>query len=336
MIRYGILGFGLHAVRRLMPGFALAHHSKVTALSRRDLERARVSASEYSIPHAFDSAADLCRCPEVDAIFVATPNYSHRTDVLLAIENGKPVLCEKPMGINAGECREMVEAARQANLLLGVAQVFRFERSLVSLRERVLAGQVGKPLFVRSEFSYLGRTHPRKWLTEARIAGGGPIADVGVHCIDALRYLLDDEIVRISASGMSDQDSGDVEAAAVLSLEFARGTLGSVLVSTRVEYRTPLEIVGETGVLRADDALSVEHPIELELRRGGRVVENETVSNVDAYARQVDMFSAAIEGKAEFPVSGEQGWQNQEVLDAAYRSLKSGRAETVPPVAKER
>jgi len=127
-----------------------------------------------------------------------------------------------------------------------------------------------------------------------------------------------------------------VEASAVLSLEFAGGTLGSVLVSMRTEYRTPLEIVGETGTLRADDALSVERPVELELRRGGSVVERETVSNTDAYARQVDMFSAAIEGKAEFPVPGEEGWQNQEVLDAAYRSLKSGRAETVPLVEKER
>jgi predicted dehydrogenase len=332
MIRYGILGFGLHAVRRLMPGFALARNSCVTALSRRDRGLARASAAHYKIPHAFDSAADLCRSSEVDAVFVATPNCSHLQDVLLALASGKPVLCEKPMGINAAECRQMVEAARQANLLLGVAQVFRFEPSIAWMRERVAAGQVGKPLFVRSEFSYLGRAHPRKWLTDAKIAGGGPIADVGVHCIDALRYILGDEVVRVAASGIADDDSGDVEAAAALLLRFAGGTLGSVLVAARAEYRTPLEIVGESGVLRADDAFSVERPIELEVRRGGSVVERETVSNAEAYVRQVDMFSAAIEGKAEFPVPGEQGWQNQEVLDAAYRSLKSGKAEGVPLV----
>src|ERR1039457_2166784 len=103
MIRYGILGFGLHAVRRLMPGFALASNSRVTALSRRDVKQAQASAAEYKIPHAFDSAADLCRSPEVDAIFVATPDYSHLEDVLLAIESGKPVLCEKPMGLTPGK-----------------------------------------------------------------------------------------------------------------------------------------------------------------------------------------------------------------------------------------
>jgi predicted dehydrogenase len=265
---------------------------------------------------------------------VATPDYSHLKDVLLAIESGKPVLCEKPMGMNAGECRQMVEAARLAKLLFGVAHVFRFERSTASLRERIAERQVGRLVFARSEFSYPARTHPRKWLTDAKMAAGGPIADVGVHCIDALRYILNDEIVRVTASGMSDQDSGEVEAAAVLSLEFARGTLGSVLVSARAEYRTPLEIVGETGVLQAEDAFSVERPIEIELRRGGRVVEKEMASNADAYARQVDTFAAAIEGTTEFPASGEEGWQNQEVLDAAYRSLKNGKAESVLLIEK--
>ncbi len=335
MIRYGILGFGLHAVRRLMPGFALASNSRVTALSRRDIKQARASAAEYNIPHAFDSAADLCRSPEVDAIFVATPDCSHLKDVLLAVESGKPVLCEKPMGMNAGECRQMVAAARRAGLLLGVAQVFRFERSTARLHERVAEGQVGRPVFVRAEFSYPARTHPRKWLTDARMAAGGPIADVGVHCIDALRYILSDEVVRVTASGVSDRDSGDVEAAAVLSLEFARRTLGSVLVSTRAEYRTPLEIVGETGVLRAENGLSVDRPIEIEFCRGSGIVEKEIVSNADAYARQVDTFSAAIEGKAEFPTPGEEGLQNQEVLDGAYRSLKSGKAQSVPLIIEK-
>jgi len=334
MVRFGILGFGLHAVRRLMPGFAVAKNCKVTALSRRDLKRARESARQFDIPLAFDSAEDLCRSPEVDAVLVTTPNALHLSDVLLAVECGKPVLCEKPMGVNGDECRRMVEAARKANLLLGVAQVFRFEESTRRLRERVAEGQVGKTVFARSEFSFPGRGHARSWINDALLSGGGPIADIGVHCIDALRYILQDEVVRLSACGRSDADSGAVEAAATVALEFSRGTLGAVLVSTRAEYRTPLEIVGEKGVLRADDALNVERPVELRLRRGGVVVESETVSNQGAYARQVDAFATAVEGKAAFPVPGEEGWQNQEVLDAAYRSLKSGRAEAVTVIPK--
>jgi predicted dehydrogenase len=335
MVRFGIVGFGLHAVRRLMPGFALAESCRVSALCRPDLSKARASAAQYKIPLAFDSAEELCQSPEVDAVFVTTPNACHLQDVLLAIKHRKPVLCEKPMGMNAAECRQMVEAARSAKVPLGVAQVFRFEDSTARLRHRVASGQIGKPVFARSEFSYPGRNHARTWLTDVAIAGGGPIADVGVHCVDALRYILDDEVIRVTARAVTDADSGEVEAAAVLALEFRRGTLGTVAVSIRAEYRTPVEVVGETGVLHADDGLTVDRPISLHLRKGGSVVETELVSNQYAYARQVDMFAGAVERLAPFPAPGEEGWQNQEILDAAYRSARSGNSETVPLVTRE-
>jgi predicted dehydrogenase len=332
MIRFGIVGFGLHAVRRLMPGFALAKNCRVTALSRRDMKAALDSAAEYDIPLAFDSAEELCRSSEVDAVLVTTPNALHLHDVLLALRCGKPVLCEKPMAMNAGECRQMVEAARKANLLLGVAQVFRFEESTAVLRRRIAQGQIGRPVFARSEFSFWHKDAKRTWLTDAALAGGGPIADIGVHCVDALRFILQDEVLRVSARGLWDQDSGGVEAAAVLSLDFAKGTLGSVLVSMRAEYRTPMEFVGQQGVLRADDALNVERPITIELRRNHTTLESEKVSNHLAYARQVDEFASALEGKSIFPAPGEEGWQNQEILDAAFRSLKSGTVEEVPRI----
>jgi predicted dehydrogenase len=182
MVRFGILGFGLHAAKRVMAGFAVAKNCRVTALSRREASKARASADQFNIPLAFDSAEKLCRSPEIDAVFVTTPNACHVDDVLLAIEYGKPVLCEKPMAMNAEECREMVEAARRANVLLGVAQVFRFEESTARLRERIAAGDIGKVVFARSEFSFPAAAgHPRTWINDAAVAGGGPIADVGVH-----------------------------------------------------------------------------------------------------------------------------------------------------------
>jgi 1,5-anhydro-D-fructose reductase (1,5-anhydro-D-mannitol-forming) len=330
MIRFGIAGFGLHAVRRPMPGFGLARNCKVVALSRPNADKARESAAEYSIPNAFTSTAELSHCPEVDAVLVTTPNACHLQDVLTAVAAGKPVLCEKPMAMNADECRQMVEAARAAGVLLGVAQVFRFEESAARFRERLAAGDIGRPIFARTEFSFPGTQHSRTWLTSRALAGGGPIADVGVHCIDALRYILQDEPRRVTALGRSDEQSGDVEAAAVLSLEFQRGTLAAVLVSIRAAYRTPLEIVGDAGVLRAEDAFNVALPITLELWRQGKRVASEEVSNQLAYARQVDSFTAAVEGREVFPASGLLGWQNQIILDAAYRSLSSGKSEVLP------
>lgn len=328
MVRFGIVGFGLHAVKRLMPGFRLAQNARVTALSRRDAETAAASAREHGVPHAFASAKELCRSPEVDAVLVATPNNRHRDDVLEALECGKPVLVEKPMAMNASEARQMVEAAQGKNLLLGVAQIFRFADSVRRLRERVAAGDIGRVVLARSEFSYWGAAAARTWIRDLAIAGGGPVADIGVHCIDALRFILDDEVASVSARGGADENSGTVESAAVVSLEFRRSGLGMVLVSARAQYRTPLEIVGERGALRVDDGLSVDKPVTIEMLRQG-VAETEQVSNQLAYARQVDAFAEAVEGRAAFPVPGEEGWKNQVILDAAYRSMKSGRVEAI-------
>lgn len=333
MVRFGIAGFGLHAVKRLMPGFSGSKNCRVTALSRRKLAEAKKSATENNIPLAFDSVADLCASPDVDAVLVATPNSCHLADVLDAVDAGKPVLCEKPLAMTADECRQMVKTARHKGVLFGVAQVFRFNESVRELREWVAAGRIGRPVFARSEFSFLaGASHPRKWLYDATVAGAGPIFDIGVHCIDTLRFILQDEVVRVTASAAHDEASGAVESAASLTLEFSRGTLGAVLVSFRAEYRTPIEVIGETGVLRADDALNVEHPIELQLRRNGAVTETKTASNQFAYALQVDAFADAVEGKSRFPIPGEEGWQNQEILDAALRCVKNGKAEAVPRV----
>jgi len=334
MVRFGIAGFGLHAVKRLMPGFAKAKRSRVTALSRRSMAAARDSAAEYKVPLGFDSVAAMAASPEVDAVLVTTPNASHLVDVLAAIDAGKHVLCEKPMAMNADECRQMVEAARRRGVVFGVAHVFRFDESVLRFRELLKSGKIGKAIFARSEFSFLADpSHPRKWLYDSAIAGAGPIFDIGVHCIDTLRFVLNDEVTRVSASAASDERSGDVESAASLTLEFSRGTIGTVLVSYRAAYRTPLELVGDSGVIRAEDALNVEHPIEIQLQRECKIVETTTVSNQSVYALQVDAFADAVEGKSRFPIPGEEGWQNQEVLDAAMRSLRTGKSENVPRVS---
>jgi 1,5-anhydro-D-fructose reductase (1,5-anhydro-D-mannitol-forming) len=317
----------------MMPAFKRSKNCEVRALARRDPAKAAESAKQYGIPHAFTSVEDLCRHPEVDAIFVTSPNSLHLSDVLMAVAAGKPVLCEKPMGMISSECRQMVEAARRANVLLGIAHVFRFEDSMAIFKEAIASGMIGPPVFARSEFSFqAGTSHPRKWLKDAQTAGAGPIFDIGVHCIDSLRFVLQDEVWRVTARTVADLPPSTVEASAVLVLEFEKGTLGTVLVSYAAEYRTPMEVVGGSGAIRAEDAFTVECPITIELRSPNGDVDQRTVSNELAYIRQVDAFADAVEGKSTFPCLGEHGWQNQEILDAALRSAKSGKPEDVPRV----
>jgi predicted dehydrogenase len=328
-VRFGIIGFGLHATKRLMPGFAQAERCTITALTRRNLEQAQRSAREYSINHSYASVEELCADQDVDAVFVASPNACHLDHTVAALIEGKPVLVEKPMALNADQCRRMIDTAHQARLPLGVAQIFRFHASVNRIRQLLADGAIGKLTFARCEFSFFGRGHRRTWLNDPAIAGGGPIFDVGVHCVDALRYILRDEVTEVSTITHSDEESRQVEAAAMLTLRFASGTIATVAVGYRAEYRTPIEFVGEAGVLGADNALTVEHPVAIELLRRGKVVAREEVSNAASYAHQVDALAAAVLGERAFPIPGEEGWRNQVIIDAAYRSGRIGSVERV-------
>lgn len=328
MIRFGIAGFGVHAVKRLMPGFAKAKCCRVTALSRRDLQRAMESARQFGIEHAFASTAELCACPQVDAIFVSSPDGLHHNDVLEAIRHGKAVLCEKPMAMNPQQAREMVEAARAAKVLLGVAHVMRFEESVKFFRAHLAAGSIGRPVVARADFFAPMLSTARSWINDARLAAGGPLADLGVHCMDALRFILGQEVCSVSALAHHDSH-WVVEASATALLQFETGMLGTVSVSARTPYQTYLEVAGETGVLSSLNTLNVDHPPTVELRRGFDVIERREVSNAQAYAEQADAFAAAVEEGREFDIPGEEGLRNQLVLDAAFRSVKSGRVEGV-------
>ena len=328
MIRFGIAGFGHHAVKRLMPGFAKAQGCGVTALSRRDLQRAQESAREFGIAHAFTSTAELCACAEVDAVFVASPDALHLADALEAIRHRKPVLVEKPMAMNSAEAATMVEASRNAGVLLGVAHNMRFEHSVQWFRARVSAGAIGRPLLARAIFVAPMLSSPRTWVQDPKLATGGPMADIGIHCFDTLRYVLDDEVESVVMQAQYDSHSV-LEASASGVLRFSHGTLADVAVSGRGAYYTMLEIAGENGVLSAVNALNVDHPVTLGLRRGFDIVERTEVSNDDAYTLQLDAFAAAVEAGGPFLISGAEGLRNQLVLDTAFRSIKSGKAESV-------
>jgi 1,5-anhydro-D-fructose reductase (1,5-anhydro-D-mannitol-forming) len=328
MVRFGIVGFGLHAVKRLMPGFANAKNCRVMALSRRDRQKALQSAREYSIPFAFTSTAELCACPEVDAVFVASPDALHAADVLDAVRYRKPVLVEKPMAMNSAEAKLMLDAARSAGVMLGVAHNMRFEHSVRWFHARVAEGAIGRPLLAKATFAAPMLESPRVWVNDPKLATGGPLADIGVHCIDTLRYVLGDEVDRVAFQAEYDTHS-PLEASASGTLRFSRGTLGTIAITGRAMYQTLLEIVGETGVLSAVNALNVEHPITLELRRGFDVAERREVSNSDCYTLQADALAKAVEKGSGFEIPGEDGLWNQLVLDAAFRSVNSGTSERV-------
>jgi 1,5-anhydro-D-fructose reductase (1,5-anhydro-D-mannitol-forming) len=328
-VRFAILGFGHHAVRRLLPAFSQCNEATLNGMWRRDQAAAEQNCAEYKIAHCFPTREALCSSPEVDVVLITSPDAMHRDDVLLALRHGKAVLCEKPVAMNTAEAEEMQAAAGAAGLLYGVAQNFRFNRSVEWMREQVAAGRIGKPQIAQAQYSYLAAKAPRKWITNPTLACGGPIADVGVHCIDALRYILGADVVSVSTLAQKDESSGEVEAIASLQLEMTGGVYANVTTSARAPYRTLVEVNGSAGVLIAENGLTVDRPVQLVVRQAGELVETVTVEDRDAYTRMLDRFALAFRGEGTFAASGEDGVHNMRALDAAYASWRSGRRESV-------
>jgi predicted dehydrogenase len=326
-VRFAILGFGHHAARRLVPAFLRCEHATLRGMWRRDQSVAAQNCADHQIPHCFSSREALCSSPEVDVVFLTSPDAMHRDDMLLALSHGKAVLCEKPMAMNAAEAEEMSVTAKSAGVLFGVAQNFRYNRSLEWMRAQIAAGRIGQPQLAHAQYVYPGTMAPRKWITDPALACGGPIADVGVHCIDALRFVLGEDVVNIGTVARKDQASGRVEAVASMQMELTGGVYANVTTSARALYRSLVEVTGSEGVLIAENGLTVDRPVELVVRQAGEMVETMTVDNGDGYVRMLESFARAFRGEGSFAATGEDGVLNMRALDAAYKSWQTGLRE---------
>jgi predicted dehydrogenase len=325
-VRYGILGFGHHAAKRLVPAFRAAEGAKLQGLWRRDAAKAASDAARFGVPLVFDSPEALCASPSIDAVFIVSPDALHLEHVLLAAKHGKAVLCEKPLAMSAAEAREMLAATEWAGVLFGVAQNMRYNLAIDLMRRWIAEDRIGAPQMAHALFCYQTAESPRVWINDATLALGGPIGDVGIHCIDALCYVLGDTVSSVATLAHRDAGSGEVESHAVVSLQFGSGAMGAVTLTARAAYRSLLEVVGSRGTLSCEDAMNVDRPVLLVHREGGKVVMEQPVSNHDAFTRMLDGFAEALRGgDTPYRAGAVEGLRNQQVLDAAYQAWRTGQ-----------
>ena len=325
-VRFAILGFGHHAIKRLVSAFADSEETELVGLWRRDAEQAAKNCAEFRIAKNFATREELCASPAVDAVFVTSPDALHVRDTLLAIGHGKAVLCEKPLAMTEAEALEMQAAATDRRVLLGVAQNLRWSESVMWMRDQVAAGRIGVPQLARAQFCYKALETPRRWITDGGLACGGPIGDVGVHCLDALRFVCGREVLRVQTLARTDGSFGELEAIATMQAEMSGGCFASVSVSALAPYRTQIEVAGSEGLLVAENGFSVEQPVRVEVWKAGTFSEARSFDNSTSYTRMLDSFARAMRGEA-FAASALDGVANMRVLDAVYRGWTSGKTE---------
>jgi 1,5-anhydro-D-fructose reductase (1,5-anhydro-D-mannitol-forming) len=321
-VRYGIIGFGNFAEQTILPAILSSPNSRVVALQKRSMETAKEKAKQYHIPHAFDSVEALAQCPDVDAVYVASAVCRHAADVIAAAKAGKHVLVEKPMAMNAAEAEAMIAACKKYHVKLMVAQMLRFSPVLQDIKEVMKSGMIGNVTLIRAEYFYDVRQSKRWWSRNKMIAGGGPVFDIGVHCIDAIRYLLEDEVLSVQSVLQPPPTDEATERTALLMLKFSQGTIGSIFCSFDVPYRRMLlELIGEEGSITANDfgANDADVSVGIALGKNGKrgTLQKHDVSVPNLYENEITFFSRSIRNNTEPPIPGEEGLKNQRILDAA-------------------
>jgi predicted dehydrogenase len=252
-VRWGLIGCGDIAGRRVAAALRSAPGSRLVAVSRRRAELADEAARLFQARRGYASWTDLLRDGEVDAVYVATPVYLHAEMAIAAAETGKHVLCEKPMALDVHECDRMIEAAERTRVKLGVAYYRRFYPILARVKELVAAGVLGEVVAARADvFEPFdpGPDHPRRWLLEKGKAGGGPMFDFGCHRLEVLLSLFGPvtEVLGVLANTAL---AREVEDTAVAVMRFASGPVATVTVSHAAgEARDTFEVIGRKGCIR--------------------------------------------------------------------------------------
>lgn len=338
-VRYAVVGLGNFAQRAILPAFAHAKKtSELVAFVSSDPKKLRKLAKSYDVEHCvdYDGLDALCASDAIDAVYIATPNHTHRGLVERVALHGVHVLVEKPMAVTEEDCEAMIRICRDNACKLMVAYRLHFEEANLSAVEIVRKGRIGEPRFFHSTFSFQVRGDNIR--TSPRGQGGGPLYDIGTYCINAARYLFRDEpteVVGMAARG-ADGRFENVEEQVSAILRFPKERLATFTVGFGAYATGFYEVVGDEGRLCVDPAYEYEGELALELTAGedGRTKSKKWKSR-DQIAPEIAYFSECILKGLEPEPSGLEGLADVRVIRAIYRSIDEGRPVRLDALRKD-
>ena len=319
-IRWGVLGVAKIATVKVIPAMQRGTLTEIAAIASRDLARAENAARELGIPKAYGSYEELIADSAIDAIYNPLPNHLHVPWSVKAAEAGKHVLCEKPIALTIGETNELIAARDRTGVKIGEAFMVHVHPQWLRTLEIVRSGEIGDLRAFNCVFSYNNRD-PHNIRNIAEI-GGGTLMDIGCYPIHTSRWIFGEEPRKVSALIDRDPAFGtDRLVSAILDYPSGQATF---LCSTQMTPFQRMTFYGTAG--RVEVEIPVNAPPDKETRIFVQTTElrTETFPVCDQYTLQGDAFSRAILGQGDVPVPLENALKNMAVIDALFRSARSG------------
>jgi predicted dehydrogenase len=317
-LRWGVLSTAKIGLNKVIPAIQTSRLGEAVAICSRDLASAQTAADELGIAKAYGSYEALLADPDIDAIYNPLPNHLHVPWSLKALEAGKHVLCEKPLGMNAADIQPLLEAAAaRPGLKVMEAFMYRFHPQWRKTMELVKQGDFGQFRHVHSHFSYNNREPDN--IRNHRAMGGGALLDIGCYSISLSRLLYQSEPLRVLGK-ITPYAGYEVDCFVSAILEFAEGT-ASFTVSTKVEGNQFVEASGEAGGLRLSIPFSPQNDAvtRLELKKSGETEIIELAPS-DQYRDMTDAFAQSVFEQTPVPTPLSDALANMRVIDAVFTS----------------
>lgn len=331
-VRWGCLSTAHFALTKFLPALPDCEHAELFAIASRDAGKAREVAATLGIPKAHATYDELLADPDVDVVYVPLPNHLHVEWSARAAEAGKHVLCEKPIGLNAGEVRKLIAARDRCGVKIGEAFMVRTHPQWLRARELVRNGAVGRLRSLAIAFSYFNRDAAN--IRNIPSAGGGAAYDIGCYAINVSRFLFGEEPRRVVSLVERDPEMGTDRLTSAI-LDFPSGQSVWTVSTQLVPYQT-VQILGTEARIELQIPFNApnDSPCKLFIddgsQLGGASARTEEFPIRDQYTIEADAFSRAVLDNTTEPVPLEDSLENVMVLDAVYRSGESGRWENLP------
>jgi len=323
---WGLIGIGRHADRFIAPAISKCGTGQLVAVCSRDKARGREFAAKHGCVAAYDSLEQMLADKNVSAVFVCSPNHVHKEQVIQAAVARKHVLCEKPLALNAADCRTMIDACRSAGVRLAVGFHLRHNPVHTAARDIVRSKILGQLQLAEVQYMHVttGEAAGRPsaaWRRDAKLAGGGSFLSTGTHAMDLLRFVLQRETIQLSAMADEAWRASGVERLIQVSL-WLEGDLIATLSAGPMKYpQNALILYGSAATLCCRGSIGNYGGGALEVisDQGKQVTQ---FDRCDVYELELDAFFRGVNREDDTTAWGEDGWETARVSEAVYESLK--------------
>ena len=325
ILKVAIMGLGSYATR-VAEAMQDCKRAKITGLISGTPSKIEKWKSKYNVPdkncYNYEDFDKIVDNPDIDAVYVITPNGLHAEQAKRVAKAGKHVICEKPMGVNAQEGQEMVEACKKAKVKLLIGYRMHFEANTLEVVRMRKEDEFGKIIFFQGQSGFI-IGDPNQWRLDLKLSGGGAMMDIGIYSINGARYMIGEEPIWVTAQETKNDPvkfKEGIDETIQFQMGFPGGAVASCLSTYAVNHLDRFYLAGIKGFAEMQPSTGYG-PIKARTNKGDLNFKHITHQTV-----QMDEMAGIILENREpiIPVNGEEGVKDMKIIDAIFKAVKTG------------